>query len=86
MLIKDSLQYSVHVFNYINRNHLVNYIDQIFIDGDRLVLVRKQRGWVTFLFIVYILTDYQITIYAIRNLDLYIMQYLFYILRYYFQR
>lgn len=86
MLIKDSLHYSVHVFNYINRNHLVNYIDQIFIDGDRLLLVRKQWGWVTFLFIVYILTDYQITIYAIRNLDLYIMQYLFYILRYYFQR
>lgn len=81
MLIKDSLQYSVHVFININRNHLVNYIDQIFIDGDRLLLVRKQRGWVTFLFIVYILI-----IYAIRNLDLYIMQYLFYILRYYFQR
>lgn len=32
MLIKFGLQNCVHIFININRNHLVNYIYQIFID------------------------------------------------------
>lgn len=69
MLIKFGLQYCVHIF--INRNHLVNYIYQIFIDSNRILLVSMQLGWVIFSFNVYILTDYQIKTYAIRNLYIY---------------
>lgn len=68
MLIKCGLQYCVHIFININRNHLVNYIYQIFIDSNRILLVSIQLGWVIFSFNVYILTDYQIKMYAIRNL------------------
>lgn len=76
MLIKFGLQYCVHIF--INRNHLVNYIYQIFIDSNRILLVSIQLGWVTFSFIVYILTDYQIKNVCHKK-PLYIMQYSFHI-------
>lgn len=71
MLIKFGLQYCVHISININRNRLVNYIYQIFIDSNRILLVSMQLGWVIFSFNVYILTDYQIKTYAIRNLYIY---------------
>lgn len=70
-LIKFGLQYCVHISININRNRLVNYIYQIFIDSNRILLVSMQLGWVIFSFNVYILTDYQIKTYAIRNLYIY---------------
>lgn len=71
MLIKFIIWYCVHILINIYRNHLVNYIYQIFIDSNRILLVSMHLGLVIFSFIVYILTDYQIKMYAIRNLYIY---------------